>query len=558
MSNKKILNGWGYVRVSTKAQAMVQHGSLEQQKNIILRWVDDENRKSSFPKFNLLKILEEDESGKASNIHKRDEYKEIHKAIIDNKIDFLVFEKLDRLGRSYADNKKLIELADTKGVLIFETESGRIDLKDKNCRFGFHYKNFIAEEYSNDLEEKISKKQREARVNNGKDTNTVPLLGLDKHPKKLGMYVVNSEEQKQIIDIFENYLRLGYLNRLAEYCLQRGYKTKGRLTKESSDKDGNIIASKSKGGVNFDAKTLRRHLTNKKYLGYRSFKDDWNQFPNLQDENGYVRWEYYHYREQGSVVPEELFLKVQELLKRSSETQSKSKASGFTYLLQGVLFDSTGNRLNGATAKSGSVRYYECRDLKLRIRQDAIEKAVLGRLKIYLKSGEFLKKIVANSFQKAGSNRSLLASEISRIQKEIALCKKADDGFTKALAEAAIKGVDTLKVAQLILETKSQNDLKLEELEVQLLDAKTRSERLNEVEVNKSIEDRILKVLEALGQGCRATVRRLVQALFSKIVIHSDNKLELQIRALDGLAVNGGKKFVLEKNGSGDTRLLTG
>ena len=46
-------------------------------------------------------------------------------------------------------------------------ESGKIDLRDRGSRLGFNIKNLLAEEYSLELEEKITKKQREARVNNG-------------------------------------------------------------------------------------------------------------------------------------------------------------------------------------------------------------------------------------------------------------------------------------------------------------------------------------------------------------------------------------------------------
>jgi hypothetical protein len=53
----------------------------------------------------------------------------------------------------------------------------------------------MAEEYSLDLVEKLTKKGREARVNNGKDNNSMPVLGLDEHPTEACFYIINKKEQ---------------------------------------------------------------------------------------------------------------------------------------------------------------------------------------------------------------------------------------------------------------------------------------------------------------------------------------------------------------------------
>jgi DNA invertase Pin-like site-specific DNA recombinase len=172
-------------------------------------------------------------------------------ALIDRFYDEerFLFEKVDRLARDMIYNLGLLKKAQEYGVEVFEFESGKIDLRDRGSRLGFNIKNMLSEEYSLDLEEKITKKQREARINNGKDTSTFPALGLDPHPAKRGMYLINKKEQEVVTDIFKKFIELGSIKGLADYCRERGYKTKVRITKEKSDREGNIIPPKKVGSI---------------------------------------------------------------------------------------------------------------------------------------------------------------------------------------------------------------------------------------------------------------------------------------------------------------------
>ena len=138
---------------------------------MIDRWVLQANEQSGTD-FKIVRYIEEEgKSGRGKNIHKRPELEELKLAIVGRKIDFFVVEKLDRLSRDQIYNLEIVKLAELYGVEAVEYESGVINLKDRGKRLGFNIKNMLAEEYSLELEEKISKKQREARVNNGKDTS---------------------------------------------------------------------------------------------------------------------------------------------------------------------------------------------------------------------------------------------------------------------------------------------------------------------------------------------------------------------------------------------------
>ena len=101
--DSKVKIGWALMRVSTKTQAEVQHGSLEQQRHMLERWSDQQSENSG-GRYEITKFFEEDISGRGKAIHKRMALMEIERAIENRAIDFIVFEKVDRLARDMIYN----------------------------------------------------------------------------------------------------------------------------------------------------------------------------------------------------------------------------------------------------------------------------------------------------------------------------------------------------------------------------------------------------------------------------------------------------------------------
>ena len=92
--NKKTKIGWGLVRVSTKAQANVHAGSLEQQENMIHRWAANQSENNLDFEYKIEKIIAEDISGREESLKKRHGLKQLKIAIKSKQIDFFVIEKL--------------------------------------------------------------------------------------------------------------------------------------------------------------------------------------------------------------------------------------------------------------------------------------------------------------------------------------------------------------------------------------------------------------------------------------------------------------------------------
>lgn len=416
--HKKELVGWAYIRVSTPEQSNVLHGSLEQQENRIRRWESEQSAKTGIT-HKITRYIDEDISGRAKSLHKRLEYHELIMAIKKRAIDFVVIEKLDRLHRNQIESRKFVDLCDEMGIKFYRLDGGLVDLKDRSSRTSVFIESWMAEEYSLDLVEKLTKKGREARVNNGKDNQSMPVLGLDEHPTEACFYVINQDEQKIVTDIFRYFCLNGDLQKTANYCNKKGYQTKERYTRPKVEK-GKKVQPKLVGGLPYDRKNLRALLVSRKIAGFGYFKDDWHQFPSLQDENGIVMWKYRH----GPVIDQDLFEAAQTILRKNAKFNHRIYKNQRTYFLSGILFDQEGNRLHGEAAKNKKNFYYVNTKKNYRIRAERIEQEVVRYIGSLLKENGILETALNHVFKGENNKFKELDHEIAQKEKESWQCQK--------------------------------------------------------------------------------------------------------------------------------------
>lgn len=518
--------GWALVRVSTKNQAQVQHGSLEQQRHMLERWSSQQSERSGQP-YQITRFFEEDVSGRGKSLHKRMALMEIERAIESKAIDFIVFEKVDRLARDMIYNLGLVKKAHEYEVEVHEFESGKIDLRDRGSRLGFNIKNLLAEEYSLDLEEKMAKKQRESRFNNGKDVSTLPVLGLDPHPGKRGMYVINKKEQEIVIDIFKKFVECASIVETSKYCINKGYKTKTRKTKEQTDKLGNIIPPKTIGGHSFATRQVYYLLTNQKIRGYGFFKDTWNQFDKKRDEKGLVRWNYPH----GPVVPPELFEEAQIVLEKSKKFDSRTR--GTVYFLTGILEHEDGTKFSGAAAggRNDHYEYYHCKKHKLRIQKDRIESLILKRIKDYMQDSELLNKLIADVKPMADMGKNLIKNEVSKIKARIKENLKVIEGFTNYLRQAALTDVSSLEsTLRTIGLERDRAETENQVLERELANKENQLHELNSDKKEKGLKEFLDQVMKNFDKMSDSKKREIIHTIIPKIQILPKNKLKLFVR----------------------------
>jgi DNA invertase Pin-like site-specific DNA recombinase len=517
---------YALARVSTSAQAEVEHGSLEQQAHIFRRWAADRTRSTGI-EHELLEenIYSEDVSGRAKSAHKRTGLLAIRSAVRIRACDIVVIEKLDRLGRSQDLNREFIRECSENDVAVYEVESGLIDLKDRGSRLGFNMKNIFAEEYSLDLEEKISRKQREARVNSQKDTSSAPILGLDVHQVRAGFYVRVESEIIIVRDIFETFCQLKSYEQLKIYCAKKGYRTKTRQTREKIVR-GERVPPKTVGGETFDAKRLRALLTNRKIRGWGTFKDTWNQFPQRQDENGHVRWEYAH----GPLLEQDLFDRVDVVIASIVDSYTRTSETRGIYLLSGLLKSDDGSSFYGASAKGGKYHYYYNSKNGQRIPADLLDDMVCGRATEYLKDSTILRGIVAATYKHQNIGIPLIDADIAAARNKIKELETIIEKFSRSLRQAALSDtVDVGAVCAALIEEKSKAARDLERETEILKGLVAHRDSLKDSNGGNSINDHMKRTLAKFQAETGIRKKRILQEMFPEIVVKSETELEIKI-----------------------------
>ena len=265
-----------------------------------------------------------DDGGLSGGTLERPALKRLLDDIRAKRVDLVVIYKVDRLTRSLADFAKLVDVFNASGVSFVSitqqfntaTSMGRLTL---NMLLSFAQ--FEREVTGERIRDKIAASKRKGMWMGGH-----PPLGYDVRDRKL---VVNEPEARQVIALFEAYVRLGSVRLLRDEFAERGVTTKRR---ELSD--GRII-----GGGPLMRGSLYGMLQNRLYIGEVEHKG--RSYP----------------AEHQAIIGLELWKAVQVVLSKGKSERDLGSRASHPSLLAGIVFDAAGDRLTPSHAKKGSKRY---------------------------------------------------------------------------------------------------------------------------------------------------------------------------------------------------------
>lgn len=245
--------------------------------------------------------------------------------IRDDKVDTIVVYKIDRLTRSLMDFSNIMEVLDKSEASFvsvtqhFNTTSsmGRLTL---NVLLSFAQ--FEREITGERIRDKIA-----ASKKRGMWTGGYPPLGYDVVDKKL---VINPKEANDVRTVFERYAALGSVTDLESDLVQRDIRTKSWKSAEG----------KLRGGDHYKRGALYRLLQNKLYRGEIEYKGKVYQ------------------GEHQAIVPKPLWDEVQDKMESNRRKQRDTKNRRAAYLLEGLIYDSSGFVMSPTySVKKGNRRY---------------------------------------------------------------------------------------------------------------------------------------------------------------------------------------------------------
>jgi site-specific DNA recombinase len=344
-----------YTRKSTEEGLSQEFNSLDAQRESAIAFVASQRNEG----WVCLPDKYDDGGFTGGNIE-RPALKRLMEDIEAGKIDCVVVYKVDRLSRSLMDFARLMALFDRKGVSFvsvtqqFNTthSMGRLTL---NILLSFAQ--FEREIISERTRDKIASARRKGKYQHGK-----PILGYDFVPAPAPFtgrrLVVNKSEAERVRCIFELYLELGSLLRVANECNQRAWTTKSWTT-TSGRKVGNRVIDKT---------IISRLLRNPLYLG---------KVPH----NGAV-----YDGEHEAIVDEDLFRRVQTQLRLAGERGGATVKNSTGSLLVGLVrCKGCGCAMSPSSASKKKpdgtrirYRYYVCSNAMKRGRQHCAAPSLPG------------------------------------------------------------------------------------------------------------------------------------------------------------------------------------
>ena len=341
---------------------------------------------------------------------------QFQKMIEDSKrkpFDFIIVWKLDRFARNRYDSAKYKAQLKKLGIkVISATEaisSGADGILLESLLEG------MAEWYSEDLKEKVvrglSINAEKCKWNGG----TLPLG-----------YIVDEEQHLQpnpetapfVLETFQMYDQGRTVTEIRDYLNSKGVtNTKGKP-------------------INYG--TIQRMLSNRRYIGEYSFRE-------IVVPNGIP-----------SLVPQDLFDRVQERLAKNSKAPARAKADE-AYLLTTKLFcGHCGTAMNGESGKSrnGTVhRYYKCHAVKKKlndckkkaVKKDWIENLVINETRAMLMDDSAIEAIVSSLMRLQDEE----SSDLPLFEKQLRDTETAIDNIVNVIMNGLASKALQAKLTQL-------------------------------------------------------------------------------------------------------------
>jgi site-specific DNA recombinase len=329
-----------------------------------------------------------DDGGYSGGSMERPALKRLIADIEAGRIDVVVVYKVDRLTRALSDFAKLVDVFDRCGVSFVSitqqfnttTSMGRLTL---NVLLSFAQ--FEREVIGERVRDKIAASKRKGMWMGG-----MPPLGYDVQNRKL---VVNEDEAKMVVDIFERYVALKSVNALRPALAEAGITSKRRLRLDGS----------SYGDQALCRGALYLMLQNRLYRGEISYKGQ--IYPG----------------EHEAIVEAPLWDAAQAALAANRIDRKMGAGAKSPSLLTGMVFDAAGERLTPthAVKKGARYRYYVSTSLVTgatksdggrRIPAGDLEGLVMDRLRAFFADPAAILNAVAEGSRGAFDDPRLIES----------------------------------------------------------------------------------------------------------------------------------------------------
>ncbi len=321
-----------YIRVSTEEQARNLEGSIKNQTDRLYEAVKFKNLSNDFGEV-VSVFIDRAKSGKDTN---RPELQKMLFEISEGSINLVMVSEISRISRNMKDFSGIWEMM-KKNDCAFYSLRENFDTTTAAGEMVLYTIANIAQFERRQVSERVSANIN-ARAKRGLYNGGSVPVGYKLNPDKKGHLEID-EEMKTLVELaFATFLEKESLSQTARYLNDSGHKL--RRFKQGGGKYQRLS--------HFTVDNLHKMLTNKIYIGIKTFKDG--------DSTGEAKavWE--------AIIDEEIFNRVKLKLKSNFRKKKPHSKSRYPYLLSGITYClSCGDTMCGKSAhgNGGKIGYYE-------------------------------------------------------------------------------------------------------------------------------------------------------------------------------------------------------
>jgi site-specific DNA recombinase len=380
----------GYVRVSSQRQA-TEGDSLVAQEHEIGQEVEFRTRRENWDVASVEFYIDKGKSAKNQN---RPELQRLKRDIAAGKIDLVICFKLDRITRSLKDFVDLWALFAEHDVDVISLRE-KFDSSSPTGQAMLQLVMVFAQLERSMTAERTFSIMRD-RVERGL-WNGGHVLGYRSKTNEPGVLEIDEEASTLVHKIFESFEELGSSGAVTRLLSEQGIRYPSYATRSGKQRGGNLFAKQKVTGI----------LRNPLYIGQ-------------------MKWgEEVHEGNHPAIITKDQFDRVQVKLAEVARrrTGMKVRPKGRHYLLTGVIRCSCGAHMVGSSApgRNRTHFYYSCTRQNHeggkyscsapRIPAEAIEEAIIGRIREISRSVEAREKIVERALSRLDVESAKLQQE---------------------------------------------------------------------------------------------------------------------------------------------------
>ncbi len=491
---KGVKIGAVYGRVSVDEAAEVQHGSLEQQAHMGREQAEILSKSMGIPHLIKHELIEE--RGVSGKNTKRPKYQELLDLIRSQQIDFVVAKEISRLSRSTRDFCDFLNICKQHEVAVY-IHGLQADPNNPMGEMIFKIFAMIAEFERQQIVERTKSSIRSAMRNNKKINGGSIPLGLDRDKERPGFWKPNPDELRNVEVLMK------------KFCETLSYKE----TLRSAQAEG----IKNKNGSPFDKSSLKRLLTNPKYIGKL-------RVPTDTGEEVWVDLPF------GTIVSRDLFDRAQQAVQRvEAQGRNKNRNINRIYLLSGLLSYEDGSSMKGisGTSRNGNIHYYYRNEQnKFSVDAAGLEKAVTQSLRMFENNEKMIG--YANEIRRETCSRvDFLEQQIRKAKAELTRIDTEEKGLTEkinAVSSESPQRVMEWINGQLLDLDKRRQETKLGMAQME----RERSLLADKYSDAKSLARSLKIVFDKLEDSPPEVQRGIFRQLFKRITLHRDNQVRIE------------------------------